>query len=71
MVGQQFQAVAKDYGDPCGNIVFKETGNSYGYGRFITRFGLDENDVLLAEFDLSANVVYLSIGSEDLLYGSS
>jgi hypothetical protein len=65
---QHFTAVAKDSGDCMGTISVSDNGTSWGYGRFMTRYGMDEDDVLLVEFDLGRNVAYLSIGSDDLLY---
>jgi hypothetical protein len=68
LAGQRFDAFAKDSGEACGTVAFQATGNSYGYGVFINKYGLDENDVLLAEFDLPEGKVLLSVGTDDLLY---
>jgi len=65
--GQTYIAFDKDDMKQCGNIIFDERGTSYGYGVFARKIGLDLNDILLAEFDLAKNVVYLSVGDEDLL----
>jgi hypothetical protein len=48
----------------CGNITINDTGMSYGYGPFIRRHGLDENDVLLVEFDLSEHIATLTTVDE-------
>ena len=66
LIGQEFKSLVKERGVSCGTIVINERGTSYGYGTFIRRYGLDENDILLAEFDLSKNEVLLSVYHEDL-----
>lgn len=67
LIGQKFECRTKDGQHPCGTVVVNETGASYGYGRYVRGYGLDENDVLLAEFDLAKNVVTLSVSDEELL----
>ena len=65
--GQEFACFAKETGHRCGTIAVNERGSSYGYGVFIRRYGVDENDILLAEFDLATNTVRLSVDSEAIL----
>ncbi|MCI0561843.1 MAG: hypothetical protein MN733_25435, partial [Nitrososphaera sp.] len=67
LVGQEYQCKTKEGNHDCGTVVFNEAGTSYGYGPFVRRYGLDADDILLAEFDLSTNVVTLSAGTEELL----
>lgn len=67
LMNQQFQGIAKDSKITCCTIGINEAGFSYGYAPFIRRYGLDENDVLLAEFDLSTNEALLSIADEESL----
>jgi hypothetical protein len=65
--GRNFECQVKETHHRCGTIGINEKGMSYGYGPFIRRYGLDEGDILLAEFDLLAGTVNLSVGSESLL----
>lgn len=65
--GQEFTCLTKDGNHNCGTITVNDRGSSYGYGVFIRRHGIDENDVLLAEFDLNDQTVTLSIADEELL----
>jgi hypothetical protein len=67
--GRDFECRVKETHHRCGTIGINEKGASYGYGSFIGRYGLDEGDILLAEFDLLAGTVDLSVGSENLLDG--
>jgi hypothetical protein len=67
LAGQEYQCKTKDGNHDCGTVVFNEAGMSYGYGPFVSRYGLDADDILLAEFDLSTNIVTLSTGTEELL----
>lgn len=67
LVGQEFQCKTKEGNHDCGTVVFNDAGMSYGYGPFVRRYGLDADDILLAAFDLSTNVVTLSAGTEELL----
>ena len=64
---QSFKCIAKESKIECGTITINANGTSYGYGPFIRRYGLDENDVLLAEFDLASNNVMLSVADEEFL----
>lgn len=59
--GREYAAHAAVDNRPCGTIVVKDDGASYGYGKFVRRYGADCNDVLMIEFDLTANTVALSI----------
>jgi hypothetical protein len=65
--GQQFTCFAKTGTQKCGTIAVNDRGASYGYGTFIRRYGVDENDVLMAEFDLSEQTVLLSIAAAGIV----
>lgn len=67
LAGQEFRCKGKGSSQDCGSVSVNERGASYGYGAFIRRIGIDENDVLLAEFDIASKVVTLSVGDEELL----
>lgn len=67
LIGQEFDCRTKEGNYHCGTVSINEKGSSYGYGVFIRRSGLDENDILLAEFDLSTNTVLLSAGNDEIL----
>ncbi len=67
LVGQKFQCRTKEGNQECGTVAVDEKGTSYGYGPFIRRYGVDENDILLAEFDLATNTVNLSVAADELL----
>ena len=67
LVGQKFECRTKEGNQECGTVVVDEKGTSYGYGPFIWRYGLDEDDILLAEFDLATNTVTLSLAADELL----
>jgi len=67
LAGQTFSCQAKGSPQPCGSISVNEQGTSHGYGVFIRRMGIDENDIFLAEFDVAAKTVVLSVGDEELL----
>jgi hypothetical protein len=65
--GQQFACKSKDGDQDCGVITVNDRGASYGYGNFMRRYGVDENDVFLAEFDLNEQTVRLSLADEEVL----
>ncbi len=65
--GREFEARAGVDGRPCGTIVVKDDGSSYGYGKFVRRYGADYNDVLMIEFDLPGSTVSLSITDDQAL----
>jgi Sigma-70, region 4 len=65
--GQQFTCIAKEGNQDCGTITINDRGTSYGYGPFIRRYGVDENDVFLAEFDLNEQTVTLSVVDDEVL----
>ena len=44
-----------------------EKGMSWGYGSFLSRQYADEDDILLAEFDLVHEQVTLKLETEDFL----
>ena len=67
LVGQKFECKTRDGDQPCGAISFDDKGSSWGYSVFIRRYGLDENDILLAEFDLGTNTTFLSVADEKIL----
>ncbi|MGH7239726.1 MAG: hypothetical protein ACREHG_06625, partial [Candidatus Saccharimonadales bacterium] len=67
LAGREFECKSKNGKIPCGIVAINEKGTSYGYGRFIRRFGLDENDIIISEFDLSENTATLSMSNEDII----
>jgi hypothetical protein len=67
LMGQKFECKTREGGQLCGTINIDDKGLSWGYSVFIRRSGLDENDILLAEFDLATNTAYLSVADEDIL----
>lgn len=68
LIGQEFIGLTKEGHHKCGVITINDKGMSYGYTPFIRRYGLDENDVLLAEFDLNTQTVTLGIAGDELIY---
>lgn len=67
LVGVQFRCVGKDGNQNCGTVTVNDRGISYGYGTFIRRYGLDENDILFVEFDINEQTATLSIADEEIL----
>ncbi len=67
LIGQEFECRSKEGNHRYGTVVINKKGTSYGYSIFIRRSGLDENDILLVEFDLSTNTVFLSAGNDEIL----
>lgn len=65
--GQQFACKSKETNQACGTITVNDRGTSYGYGQFMRRYGVDENDVVLAEFDLNEQTVTLSVVDDEVL----
>jgi hypothetical protein len=65
--GQQFACKSKEGNQDCGTITINDRGTSYGYGQFMRRYGVDENDVFLAEFDLNEQTVTLSVVDDEIL----
>ena len=65
--GQKFTCLTKEGKHECGTVTVNDRGASYGYGTFIQRYGIDENDVLLAEFDLNDQTVTMSLAEEEIL----
>lgn len=63
---REFEYTPKGSEHHCGKIVFDQRGTSWGYGPYIRQNGLDENDILLAEFDLETNTAKLSVGDDEL-----
>ena len=64
--GRDFAARSED-GSLCGTIRVGEEGTSWGFGPFLSRNGADEDDILVADFDLANDAVTLRLGSDDLL----
>ncbi len=63
----RFKCLSKSDGRECSSVAFDEKGMSWGYHIFAQRYGLDAGDVLLAEFDIAASTVTLSIEPADFL----
>jgi hypothetical protein len=65
--GRRFDAIGED-GLSYGTIAFSEGhGTSYGYNPFLQRVGAEQGDILISEFDLSAESATLRIGDLELL----
>lgn len=67
LADSKFECQVKGTRQTCGKVGMAKQGTIYGFKPFIQRYGLDENDVLLAEFDINSHVVLLSIGYDELL----
>lgn len=67
LAGHEFTCISKHDKKDCGTIAITDNGASYGYSIFIRSYGIDENDVLLAEFNLINQTVDLSIAEDELL----
>ena len=69
LAGSEFECWVKGTRQTCGKVGVGKQGTIYGFKTFIQRYGLDNNDVLLAEFDINLHLVLLSIGGDELLDG--
>lgn len=67
IAGHDYEVRSKEIDSAYGKIVVQEDGTSYGYGPFIMRNGVDEDDVLLAEFNLAKKTVGLSLAVDEVL----
>ena len=67
LLERSFHAVEKATGRPCGQVTINSQGSSFGYFPFLRRAGADAGDVLLAEFDLAKETVFLSLEGESAL----
>lgn len=67
LADSEFESQVKGTRQTCGKVGVDRWGTIYGFKTFIQRYGLDEDDVLLAEFDINSHVVLLSIGYDELL----
>ena len=47
-------------GNPVGNISSNDDGSMWGMGSFCQNAGLEENDILVIEFDIASKKAYLS-----------
>jgi hypothetical protein len=63
--GRDFKAFDSE-GTSCGTIRLSRSV-SYGYGPFLRRSGADEDDILIAEFDLSTGEVSMKLENDDYL----
>lgn len=63
--GNEYECQVVASASSCGKLGVTDQGLIYGCKTFIQRYGLDSNDVILAEFDINQNIVQLSIGYED------
>ena len=64
--GREFEARCEN-GSPCGTVRVGEGGASWGFSLFLSRNGADDDDILVADFDLSGNTVTLRLGSDELM----
>ncbi|MEW6217828.1 MAG: hypothetical protein AB1543_09145, partial [Candidatus Bipolaricaulota bacterium] len=67
LLGKEFRCFDKVTQRLHGSLMVDTHGASYGYTSFIQEYGLDEDDVLLAEFNTRDCTVMLSVGEDDLL----
>jgi len=65
--GSDFECRVKVTNKACGKVGVDERGIIYGCKTYIQRYGLDTNDLLVAEFDIKEHIVLLSLGDEELL----
>lgn len=63
---RRFAAITKD-GTPAGTIVVDDGGTSWGFGPFLRRRGAEVGDPLTMRFDLTSELVTLTVGDEDAL----
>lgn len=61
LADRKFAAVDQVSGTPCGQISVGEQGTSFGYTTFLRVASAEPGDVMLAEFDLAEERVYLSL----------
>jgi len=67
LAGAEFNCTAGETGQPCGKVAMDERGTLYGFLTYVQRLGLDDNDVLVAEFDINERTVVLRTGSDEVL----
>ena len=63
LIDKKFNAV-DEQNVGCGSIVVNQQGSSYGYDSFLNRKCIDEDDILLIEFDLVGHTCVLTLCSE-------
>lgn len=61
LADRKFAAVDQASGTQCGQVSINESGTSFGYSTFFRVGGAEPGDVMLAEFDLADERVYLTI----------
>lgn len=69
LADRKFAALDQVSGTPCGQISVNDQGTSFGYSTFFRIAGAEPGDVLLSEFDLAEERVYLSLVDEFVLDG--
>jgi hypothetical protein len=57
---------SSESGIPSGKIRVMEDGQVWGYSPFLARSGADEGDILIVEFDLTANTAILQLGDNEI-----
>lgn len=65
LVGERFRA-RDDLGRTYGDVVVNPEGTAYGAGPLLLRKGADSGDIALFRFDLTENIVTISVGGEEL-----
>lgn len=63
----EFLGIAEQDGRRCGRIAINDSGSSYGYAKFIRQYGVDENDILIVEFDLITSNAFLSVSDDSAM----
>ena len=66
LAGREFKALDED-GVSHGIIRINNEGGSWGFGSFLRQRGADEDDILIAEFDLSGGAALLRLGDDEVL----
>jgi hypothetical protein len=64
VAGRQFTAT-DETGTPFGSVRIQDDGVSLGYGSFLKTKGADEDDILLASFDLVRSTVILQLTDDE------
>jgi hypothetical protein len=67
LVDRRFVAVDQVSGAKCGQIGVNEGGTSFGYSTFFRVASAEPGDVMVAEFDLASESVYLSLTDDSAL----
>jgi hypothetical protein len=67
LAGRKFAGTDRATGTECGSISINDAGSAFGFSNFLRMSGAEPGDVLLAEFNLTQEKVYLSLTDEMVL----